>query len=356
MHPTLNAETLLDLPRTIVALDVGRSAVKAFALYRGEKSSLVFRSTVTKSKVMPDAESAAAISHETIMVGNTEYFTGEAARLHGEAESTVGLRNDWVDSPEYAALVLSAIKRFQLMGVGGLEDAYVVVGTPSDLYRSDKDNLHLITQQILGNNEVKVLSQPLGVYFSHVLHPNGKPVLALHRDELGNKKSWLVLEVGEYDTGFMLMREGAHQHERDSIAEGINRATRLLQDRLYQKKIRLNLLQCGDALRTGRIKFRGEVISVLDDVVSAVEPVATKIVEKAVYLFGNDIDLLDGILLAGGGSEIVHHRLKEQWGNVVLLSEPRMSVAEGYLRYAVSVISKRMRDNKTIMPVAENVH
>lgn len=202
---------------------------------------------------MIDQESENAIEHETVQVGNIKYFTGEAARLYGSGESTVGLRNDWVNSPQYAALVLSTMKRFEKMGAPGLSDAYVIVGTPADLYINDKQILESLTQAILKTNEIEVLSQPLGVYFSYVLDQMGKSVLGLCRDEKGKKKSWTIVEVGEFDTGFMLEKEGAHQHDRNDIAEGISRAATLLKMNSRQKKIRLDLLQCSEALRTQQI-------------------------------------------------------------------------------------------------------
>ena len=278
------------LPLTIIVQDIGRSAVKAKARCRGNCVELIYPSIVTRASKLVDDEMQAALENESVTYRGNTYFTGEAARLYGGADSTVGLTNDWVNSVEYAVLVLSTIKRFRALGVEGTENAYVVVGTPADLYSSDKKSLESITNAILPGNEVKALSQPLGVYFSHILNSQGKAIVSTQRDATGRKKSWTIIEVGEFDTGFTLIKEGAHQQERDDISEGISEAVIKLQRDLRAKKIRLDLLECSEALRTGKIKRSREYVAITEDIVNAVAPTTAKIIDKARKVFRNDIE------------------------------------------------------------------
>lgn len=95
----------------------------------------------------------------------------------------------------------------------------------------------------------------------------------------------------------------------------------------------------------------GKYIDGTDDVLNAIEPVIAKIVSKAKILFGHDANSVSGILLAGGGAYATYNPLREKWDHVVMVENPRMAVAEGYLRYAKSVMLKRL---KALSSVAES--
>ena len=142
--------TMMNL-RTVVGLDVGRSAVKAVAFSNGQRYELVFPSIVARATPIFEEKERLAAELETVDVklqpfnqfdgappASERYFTGEVARLYGNASSTVGLHDDWIDSPEYAALVMSAKKRFAAMGVEGLDNAILVVGSPSKLFHTQR--------------------------------------------------------------------------------------------------------------------------------------------------------------------------------------------------------------------------
>lgn len=348
----------VSLPRfakTVVALDVGRSAVKAFALFQGMKIPLVYPSIVTRARVLADEETMARVQNDTVVVDGVSYFAGETARLYGQADSNAGLIADWTDGAEYKALVLGAFSRFGAMGVKGLEDAYVVVGTPADHYLSGRGALEDSTSAVLPGCQVKALSQPIGVYLSHVLDSNGSAIPDRNIGPTGRRASWIIIEVGQFDTGFTYIKEGAHQQDRDDISEGISAAASNLKRILQMKKIRLDLLECDEALRTGKILEFGQERSVVNEVIEAVDPVARKIIDKANMLFSNEASKVNGILLAGGGGGAILHRLREKWPNTVHLPEPRMSVAEGYLRYATSVMQKRLKEEKSANLAVGNV-
>jgi plasmid segregation protein ParM len=237
------------------------------------KIPLIYPSIVTRAVKIADEETMARIAHEIVTVDGIAYFTGETARLYGQAENNAGLTNDWTDGPEYKALVLGAISRFAHAGVQGLDDAYDVVGTPSDHYVSGRTALEENTASVLKGAQIKALSQPISVYLSHVLDEKGAAIPDKHRDSLGRRASWIIIEVGQFDTGFMYIKEGAHQQDRDDIAEGIGAAAKNLRRILQAKKIRLDLLECDEALRTGRIFLFGKDRTIVDEVVEAVTPV-----------------------------------------------------------------------------------
>lgn len=186
--------TMMNL-RTVVGLDIGRSAVKAVAVANGRRYEQVLPSIVARAKQIFDEKERQAAEPETVEVKSQDpeapperYFTGEIARLYGNASSTVGLHDDWIDSPQYASLVVSAKKRFAAMGVEGLENAIVVVGSPSKLFHTQRAVMQSATYTAWPST-VKVMSQPMGAYLSCSLDENGTPVENMLVDQEGNKRS-----------------------------------------------------------------------------------------------------------------------------------------------------------------------
>ena len=168
--------------RTVVGLDIGRSAVKAVAVAHGRRYEQVFPSIVARAKQIFDEKERLAAEPEAVEVRSQDpdaapdrYFTGEIARLYGNASSTVGLHDDRIDSPQYAALFVSAKKRFAAMGVEGLDNAIVVVGSTSKLFHTRRAEMQSATYAAW-QSTIKVMSQPMGAYLSCFLDENGKPV------------------------------------------------------------------------------------------------------------------------------------------------------------------------------------
>lgn len=171
---------------------------------------------------------------------------------------------------------------------------------------------------------------------------------------MGRRASWIIIEVGQFDTGFMYIKEGAHQQHRDDISTGISEAANNLKRILKSQKIHLDLLECDEALRAGKIMEYGEFRSIVGEIAEAVDPVARKIIDKASTLFAAEAPKVNGILLAGGGGNCILYQMREKWKNTIPLPEPRMSVAEGYLRYGISVMNKRLKEQHSISLAAEN--
>lgn len=82
---------------------------------------------------------------------------------------------------------------------------------------------------------------------------------------------------------------------------------------LQMKRIRLDLLECDEALRTGKILEFDQERSVVNEVIEAVDPVVREILDKANMLFSNEASKINAILLAGGGGGAFLHRLREKW-------------------------------------------
>ena len=318
--------------KTTIGLDVGRSAVKVVANAGGVYFRDLIPSIVSPAIELADESTAAKAELDTVEVGGRKYFTGDTARLQGGASMTVGLSDDWTNSTEYLVLVKAALKRLDARGVAGLDQPFIVLGTPAKLYGAEKERLIARTQEVVAA-EMKVLPQPMGAYCSFFQDQRGVPIKDRQFD--GSRvRSWAVVEVGHFTTDFLLMKEGQYIERVADSCEGINYAAEHLVRLLAKESIPVTLLQAEEALRTKKVFHFGQR-DVSVPVAKAVDFVVQKILAKAAALLSKDVATLDGVLLAGGGGEIIADALKEKWPHTVLLENPRMAVADGFCRFGM---------------------
>lgn len=326
--------------QTIIAIDVGRSAVKVKAFAEGKTYDIVFPSVTSPAVRLSDEASAAAAEKDTVKVDDRKFFVGETARLQGGVQTAAGLTADWIETVEYRALLLSAMKRLADQRVPGLVDASIVVGTPAAHYLNQRAKLEDVTQKTIPGT-VKALSQPMGAFLAYFLADTGIPIPDRVQDEEKRIRSYAVIDVGYFSTDFLLMREGVHVESKSSSCEGIyvaaEKLSRILAD---NKNIKVTQLECEQALRTRKIRHFGAK-DVTKEVAEAAEEVVSKIVPKAVTLFADEVASLDAVIIAGGGASVVFDSIHRKWPNAILLPDPRMAVAEGFLRFGKGLQLKR---------------
>ena len=320
--------------QTIVAIDVGRSAVKAKAFSSGQLSQdVLFPSAVLPGTPPENEETAEAIKLDTVQFDDRFYFVGSAAQIHGGADTSVGLSDEWTDSDEYKALVLSSIARLHGIGVEGLDNPLVVVGTPSSQIAVQRQHLEQVTQAITGG-EVKALAQPMGALLSHIYNPAGVPIRERMQHADGRKKSWAVIEIGYYTTDFLVMLNGQVIDSMFQSCRGLQAAAESLQRilRSDERRIKASVLDCQEALRTKRIFHFGD-IDVSTEVDKAIVASVAEIKTKATAVLSRNAHLFDQIVIAGGGAPLIAPALAELWPNVLVLPNHRTAVVDGYVRY-----------------------
>lgn len=347
---TLHCENFM-LTQTIIGLDVGRSAVKAVAFAQGESYHLTFPSIVSPAIGISDETTARRAAIETVEIEGKQFFTGDTARLQGSPGANAGLSNDWINTPEYQALVASTMKRFEAMGVPGLDKPLLVIGTPANLFSSQQARLKEVTERVV-KAEMRVLPQPMGAYCDFYLDEKGLPIRSHITDASGRTKSWAVIEVGHFTTDFLLMLEGQYVERGAGTCEGLNFAAEHLVRILDGRGIHSNLIECETAIRTKSILQFGQEIDISEEVEKAVSHVAQKINAKADSLLSMDVRKLHGVILAGGGAPLLYEEIKKKWSHCILVDNPRMSVANGFGRYGMGVAlrqaMKRQSQQETV--------
>ncbi|MBX8557070.1 ParM/StbA family protein [Pseudomonas cichorii] len=322
--------------RTVVGLDVGRSAIKVVAYACGARFTIMFPTLAVPAVDLTDPSTAERAKAETEIVNGKGYFTGDTARLQGNLTTTIGLNDDWTDTPEYLALVKSAFTRLHKAGVPNLDSAYVVIGTPSKLYGTRQLSLVEKTKTALPKEvEIKALPQPMGAYCDFVLDKSGLPI----KDKLigpgGRTKSYGVIEGGHFSTDFLLMKEGQYIERGADSCAGMSAAAEQLRRILAPKGLTASLVECEEAFRTKTLFQFGEETPIGNEVLGAQSHVVQEIIAKGNSLFAGDARSLNGVLIAGGSAEAIYAIASQSWKHSILMENPRWSVADGFARYAL---------------------
>lgn len=324
------------MSRAVIGLDVGRSAVKVVANVNGVMHRLTFPSLVAPNRDFSDDEAERRADLDRVEVDGRTFLTGDSVRLQVGQGGSVGLSHDWTTRIEYRALVASAMKRLRLQASLG-ENPLIVVGTPAENFRATRDQLKAATASTV-QGEVRVLMQPTGAYFAHVLSSTGLPIMSeLERN--GHKCNWAVIEIGHFTTDILLMRENVAVEDAIGSAEGVVEAAKSVVAKLAARGISVDNLAAEAALQSRAIRHNGW-IDVSAEVDRATEELSQKIFSKAEALLSRHVAQVDGVLLAGGGAPLFAESMKRRWPHTMALPEPRHAVAEGFCRWGVGMVRR----------------
>lgn len=310
-----------------IGLDVGHSAVKVAA---GD-ARIIFPTAAAPTVELSMQDAADRAKADTVRVGNRDYFVGHTALLH--ATSTLdGLRDDWIDTPEHAALLVSGYQR----GIAALGDAdpYLVIGLPSRLHGAQKGRLTEIATSRLGidASRIAVVPQPFGAFMAMLLNEDG--TIRAGRDP--ESERWGVIDVGYYTADFGLIEASTWAAKAAASGSGASAMAEAVRAVVEAKHgAQLPLRSCDAALRAGSVKLYGKVIDLRKEVDAVAADYAQVVIEGAIRAFGPGLSELDGIVLAGGGADLVQGHLRKVWPHTVAADSPRFTVADGMRRYGL---------------------
>jgi len=178
--------------------------------------------------------------------------------------------------------------------------------------------------------EVMVMPQPQGTIYSQLLTSTGEvnPVHDYMRTG--------VCDVGTYTVDVALDDDGEFvDAESGSVEGGVSSAHErigALLEREYRQKIPFKMIE--NVLRTGQFRARGEVLDYSEAVQDALEPLrsATLNLLSDKWKTGTTIDV---IYLSGGGAELVYDDVLAAYPQTVIVEQPQIANARGYLNYAL---------------------
>jgi len=86
------------------------------------------------------------------------------------------------------------------------------------------------------------------------------------------------------------------------------------------------------AVRTKSIKLYGKPRDVSEILNKAKSGFIATVLDEADRIFGSKAAVLDGIVVGGGGAEMLFTSLRDRFPNAICGDDPRMMVAEGFCR------------------------
>lgn len=315
----------------VIAIDVGYSYVKMVT----SDQHIIF-----PARIGPAPELTFVLGNkmekpgEKVTVSDKTYLVGQSADLCG---TTFTMRTrDWISSPMYLALIVSAFAR--LMPLLDLSaDFSIVAGLPV-LYMADKTTA---AEQIrtaasilnLNLKSIEIIPQPFGTFFDHVLDMTAEPAISNKIALVG------VVDVGYHSTDFILVQDLQHNIERaagsitvgvSSIYDGIKND---LMHRLGRNKITTTEIEeCVSRSKTIRIGKRVQDVSMV--IQPHMDNTAQTIIGVIKSAWAQEAEI-DVVLLSGGGGILLKEHLSGISDNTLLKAGAQIANARGYFKRGV---------------------
>ena len=332
----------------VVGLDIGHSAVKM--TFDGEDGLQrdLFVSLACPAFDISNPLEAQRAKLETVEVAGRTFFVGDTARFQGQAELPVGLRDNWIETKEHAAILAMAVRIVEERGRKDTKRLWVL-GLPVLQYARDRDRLATLAEEILPQGDrVKVMQQPDAVYYGRIYTREGLPA----QDVKPEKEAYAVVDIGYYTTDFVVYERGRYIETAAGRHDGMRHVVELIQRELSRKGIDRSVVEIEEALPRGTLVDRGQTIDISEAIEVSMGIFIDKIIEEASRIMGRRMNSLNGILVAGGGAELAVKAFTKVWPHTVLarddffpdtdggksLHGPRFIISEGYYRYGKSCL------------------
>ncbi len=334
----------------LISVDVGYGMVKAVS-EAGNRIS--FPSVVApKTSGLPlDILGAGIVQNDYSLTFKDPSSGEEGEYMVGDAALGVGGIRAW--EKDFSAnryfKIMVALACSLLQGNRSSSEVDLVVGLPLAFYTSEyRDNLmkNMVDAELslkLDNNEktnkisiksLKVNPQAVGVFYDSILTENGD----IKDRELANKPSG-VIDMGYRTTEVVAMGRGkGGLVARDDMATGfeigVNKAHSLIKsefDAAEGSNIPLEWIEQAMLWSNGMLDYRGDQYNLKPLAKKVYSEIADQVIAGVKQTWGQELDRLAIIQVAGGGGEAIYPFLKEELPNVRLAGDPYFANAMGFL-------------------------
>lgn len=324
---------------SVIGFDLGHSSIKmTFDGNQGLHRALVPSLACSAVTIRNDAEAAKA-AKETVTVRGRQWFVGETAAIHAGASIASGLSADWVASSEHAALLAHGKQLADEAKPKG--NRLYVLGLPVDQFNpAQKGRLIDAATDALDTaaENIFVLPQPMGAYYAHLFDYTGLPKTT---SDIA-RESWAMVDVGYYSTDIVLLRKGRWAEKASGGSAGVQLAADLVRRSLADRGIEIDLVEAQEVLKSGRLKVYGESVDASTETKAATDELAAIVWDTASQLLGSSARSFDGVLVAGGGAQLVMPIIQANWPHARMVEDtyadptmrgPRFVVSDGYYRF-----------------------
>ncbi|MBZ0154953.1 MAG: ParM/StbA family protein [Alphaproteobacteria bacterium] len=318
-----------------LGLDIGYSATKGV----WEGGYFRFPSVVGYAKDLNFSlkEGNSSVGDE-VEYNSKRFFVGERAKF---SDFPLQLKTrDWIESDIYAALMISALKRFmEGINLYEIEKIVIVTGLPVN-YMRDKEKAEQVVLRVFSSIrinpemvKVNVIPQPFGAFFHFFFDSDG----GVNRNA-PHARRFGVLDIGHGTTDWILVENARNYLEKASGSVPIGTYT--LYDMLctaLMNEYGLDHFTIADAeacIESKQLKVAGQIRNISHIVNNVLEQIGLRITGtvKSKWSSEGEIDLL---LLEGGGAELLHHYLSSIAHSTFKAEDPQMANARGYYKRSV---------------------
>lgn len=333
MYPGSSTATRPAPSSYALGLDVGHSAVKIATSFMRD----TIKTAVCHEIQITDEAEARRASEETFEVpGRGRYFVGDTALMQGVNAGDIGLSDAWIETPEYAALMLSGFHRAR-RAAGGVDPRIVVMGLPASLFARQKTTLSGLASGLFPDSRILVMPQSYAPYAGIKLNAQGVP-----DPDYANMTSFAVIEVGYYTTDFAMIINERPVERANQSCSGVRVAVDALHRALSADGVSTDASECEQALSSGVIKHFGQQRQISSLIKAASAQLVTEVTDAASRLFEVQARRMDAVILAGGGARLLEAGLRSKWPNLIVPEDPRHAVAEGLRRIGDAKLLRRV--------------
>lgn len=321
-----------------VAIDGGHSMFKVRAARLSapqDRISFQIPTVVIPAMKLTNEQTRQRAEAETIENKGRLYFIGETALRQGRTEVYTGQNTDWVESPQHDVLILGAWRK--VMQAIGNQPArvHLVMGLPARFVGAQREILQkrvvdLLTPRLLPGQTLRVLIQSQADAPLQWLSIRKDGRLDATRNLDG--EAWGVIEVGHFTTDFALSDRGAMMQYAAVSCSGMHLVYDSMSSSMAQANFPTSLDIVEAAILSGTVKMYGRSVDVSELLREARAGFEAIVMDEAERVFGQKAAVLDGILIGGGGAELLLGSIKERYPNAICSDDHRMMVAEGFCR------------------------
>lgn len=328
-----------------IGLDIGHSSVKVVVAVPGQpRQHFQFPTVAMPAVHLSDDATRHKAQHDMVDIEGRKFFVGETAMIQSTPKNFTGLHRAWVETDVHDALLVAAWNKVVRRLGETPARAVVTLGLPAAYYDSHRAILRSRAHRLLSryqnpgcNVDVRVRSQAEGPLMLLVLNEDG----SLNDTHDLDNETWGVVEVGHFTTDFTLSARGqVRQDVADHPCGGVSSVYQRISVELgrLDKSFSRSLESTQRAFLTGTATLSGKVVDVKHLIDEAKAALAEKVANDAISLFGETMDTLTGVIVAGGGAPIVETELKRYFTNLMCPPEPRFAVAEGFARVGLMAL------------------
>lgn len=279
----------------------------------------------------------------------------------GDAALTNGGVRKWKDKDQ--KLDTEDIKVFISVALAVLSEKNepfdICVGLPISYFNSKKEELENILSSIdarisisgklfvheIKINSVYIYPQGIGAYYSALFDLNGKP-----KDIKLVTKSVGVIDIGYRTVDYIVMGRGKSgivfkDHLSGSLEEdGMNKAIKQVADSIsteVNREIGTNEVEKAILWFDNELEYRGQKYNLSKYVDAAYKDLSESISSKLKLKWGLEGDMLEQVIITGGGGGSLFPYLKENFEHAILQDKAEFANAAGYLGAQMALSNKK---------------